>query len=384
MKKWYLRELSISFLGISLFVIITNVAEGASMKKAYHGTLNVVVATPDELIAATDSRATITGGEGKLIRREDNHQKLFVVPGNILVTIAGYNRVAVPTSPEFTAPAAGIILDYIDTLQSNHRNPSYDEALSTLIHLLTFNLTSVANINAWTNGTINPNWYLFQMIVAGRKDDAFVMTKVILTLTLQGSAEKRHYVTSEASELIKKKVTSFSYLTAGWDVVADEVLKKIKGEPTRNEMEQAIRDAMQKTNAANQGVGGAIQQAYLSKKGLDVSIPSYPRPPGPSVKYNLLVGGGMANVKIAVVSNTPFLFIASSFENTGVILDGNYFYGTLLKTCNIYINSNAFNFDKTNKIENCKLYVGKKVDKTLPKYKQLSSRFNPQNIYYER
>ena len=92
----------------------------------------------------------------------------------------------------------------------------------------------------------------------------------------------------------------------------------------------------------------------------------------------------MANVKIAVVANTPFLFIASSFENTGVILDGNYFYGSQLKACNIYINSNAFNFDETNKIEKCKLYVGKKVDQTSTKYKQLSSKFNPQNIYYER
>ena len=249
------------------------------MKKTYHGTLNVVVATPDELIAATDSRATIMDSKGKLIGREDNHQKLFVVPGNILVTIAGYNRINVPTTvPEFTAPAAGIILDYIDTLVSNHRNPSYEEALIALIHLLTFNLTSVGNINAWTDGTINPNAYLFQMIVAGKKDDAFVMTKVILTLTLKGNAEKRYYVTSEASEIIKKKVSSFTYLTAGWDVVADEVLKKIKGAPTKNEMEQAIRDAMQKTNAINQGVGGPIQQAYLSIKGLDVTIPSYPRP----------------------------------------------------------------------------------------------------------
>lgn len=144
MKKWHLRELSITFLGIFLFITLTGDAEGAMMKKAYHGTLNVVVATPVELIAATDSRATIMDGEGKLIGREDNHQKLFVVPGNILITIAGYNRVNVPTTvPEFTAPAAGIILDYIDTLVSNHRSPSYEEALSALIHLLTFNLTSI-------------------------------------------------------------------------------------------------------------------------------------------------------------------------------------------------------------------------------------------------
>lgn len=384
MKKWQLRKLSITLLGIFLFITLTNEAEGASMKKDYHGTLNVVVATPDELIAATDSRATIIGGAGKLIGTEDNHQKLFVVPGNILVTIAGYNCVTLPTAPEFTAPAAGIILDYIDTLVSHHRSPSYEEVLSTLIHLFTFNLTSVGNINAWTDGTINPNAYLFQMIVAGKQNDAFIMTKVILTLTLKGSAEGRYYVTSEVSEIIKKKVTSFTYLTAGWNVVADEVLKKIEGAPTKNEMEQVIRDVMQKTNAVNQGVGGAIQQAYLSKKGLDVNIPSYSRPPGPSIKYNLFVGGGIANAKIAVESNTPFLFIASSFENTGVILDGNYFYGNQLKACNIYINSNAFNFDNTNKIEKCKLYVGKIVDKTSPKYKQLSSKLNPQDIYYER
>lgn len=354
------------------------------MKKAYHGTLNVIVATPDVLIAATDSRATITDGSGNLVGREDNHQKLFVVPGNTLVAIAGYNRVDVATAQEFTAPAAGIILDYIDTLTAQHRTPSYDEALSSLIHLLTFNLTSVANINIWVDGSVNSNAYLFQMIIAGKRGDSFVMTKVTLTLTLKGDLKNGYYVTSEVSEIIEKKVMSFTYLTAGWDVAANDVLKNVKGVPTSDEMEHAIRDSMQKTNAVNQGVGGAIQQASLSQKGLNVSIPNYPRPVGPSIKYNLMISAGFSNSKIAVQSHTPVLFISSSFENTGVFLDGNYFYGTQLRACNIYLHSNVFNFNKTNRIENCKLYIGKTVDRQAPKYKELLSRFKPSDVDYEK
>ena len=295
------------------------------MKKAYHGTLNVVVATPDVLIAATDSRATIIDSSGNLVGREDNHQKLFIVPGNILVTIAGYNKVTVATAPEFTSPAAGIILDYIDTLTAMHRTPSYDEALSSLIHLLTFNLTSVANINMWVDGSVNSNVYLFQMIVAGKRGDSFVMTKVNLELKLNGDVKSEYYIISETSKIIEKKVTSFTYLTAGWDDVANDVLKNVKGVPKSDEMEQAIRDSMQKTNVKNQGVGGVVQQASLSQGGLNVNIPNYPRPDGPRIKYNLWVGGGFSNNTIAVKSHVPFLFISSSFENTGVILDGNYF-----------------------------------------------------------
>jgi hypothetical protein len=382
------RFLMIScLLALSICALIfsesRNNAWGNSMNKVYHGTLNIVVATPDVLIAATDSRATITNGR-KVVRREDTHQKLFVIPGDVLVTIAGYNRVELPTAPEFTAPAAAIILDYIDLLHSHKRVPSYHQVVKELTHLLTFHLTSVANIDAWTKGSINPSSYLFQMIVAGRKDGAFLMTKVTLSLKLNRTPGGQVYVTSSTSDEVEKKVSSFTYLTAGWDPVAQQTLVKTKGLPTRKEMEQSIREAMEKTSAVNQGVGGAIQQASLSEPGLSVNIPSYPRPPSPTVQYNLWTGGGVAHTMIAVRSNTHFLYIALSFEDTGVILDGNYFYGTHFKSCNISINSDAFTFDRTNTIDNCMLYVGKLVDKTTRKYRELSSRFPPKNIYYER
>jgi len=385
MARKYVKKCSVVCLAICIFMFLEskNNSWGIGMKKVYHGTLNIVIATPDALIAATDSRATIMNDQ-KVVGREDTHQKLFVVPGNVFVTIAGYNRVALPTVPEFTAPAAAIILDYIDELQSHKRVPSYDQVLMELIHVLTFHLTSVANIDAWSDGSVSPNSYVFQMIVAGKKDGAFVMTKVTLRLTLNRTPEGRVYVTLYTSDVVEKKVSSFTYLTAGWDSVAQQMLLKTKGLPSKKEMEQCICDIMEKTSAANQGVGGAVQQASLSEQGLSVSIPSYPRPVGPAIRYNMMLGGGFAHAKIAVDSDTPFLFITTTFDDTGVILDGNYFYGAHFKACKLFISRNAFTFAKTNTIENCSLYVGKLVDKTTVKYRQLSSRFAPQNIYYER
>jgi hypothetical protein len=385
MTRKYVKNCFVICLAMCTFLLSEskNNALGASMNKVYHGTLNIVMATPDALLAATDSRATIMNRQS-VVGREDTHQKLFIIPGDVLVTIASYNRVTLPNAPEFTAPAAAIILDYIDKLQSHKRVPQYEEVLSELTHLLTFHLTSVANINLWSQGSVSPNSYLFQMIVAGKRDGTFIMAKVTLSLTLNRTPEGRVYVTSHTSDIVQKKVSSLSYLTAGWDSVARQILVKAKGAPTKQEMEDYIRDAMQKTSAANEGVGGAIQQATLSEHGLSVSIPSYPRPAGPTVRYGMFVGGGFAHAKIAVASDAPFLFITTSFEDTGVILDGNYFYGAHLKACKIFVNRNAFTFDKTNTIENCNLYVGRLVDKTAVKYKQLSSRFALQNIYYER
>lgn len=381
-----LKKLPLSCLCIFLFLTLTDMMGVASMEKTYHGTLNVVVATPDVLIAATDSRATISDRTGKIINREDHHQKLFVLPGDILVTIAGYNRADLPkAAAEFTAPAAGIILNYKDELDKNQHLPSHHEALCSLIHSLTFSLTSVSNINLFSHGRLAQDPYFFQMIVAGKKNDIFVMTKVTLKLLVSRNPETGQiYLSSETINLTEKEVKSFTYLTAGWDQVAKDILMGVEGTPSKDKLEKIIQDVMRNTSRKNEGVGGPIQQAYLSPEGLlEIKIPEFPRPIGPTINYNLFVGGGMSGAKIAVESKTPFLFIGSSFENTGVILDGNFFYGCKFKGCRIFTNNDLFNFGDSNKIFNCRLYVGKEVDKTSPKYNELLMKFVPYKPYFE-
>lgn len=381
------KRLALSFLIILLFLTLTDAMGVASMGKTYHGTLNVVVATPNALIAATDSRATISDGTGKIINREDHHQKLFVLPGELLVTIAGYNCADVPKAvSEFTAPAAGIILNYKDELEKNQHSPSHHEALHSLIHLLTFNLTSVSNINLFSHGRLASAQYLFQMIVAGKKNDIFVMTKVTLNLRINKNPETGQiYLTSETIDLTEKEVQSFTYLTAGWDQVAKDILKGVEGTPSKDKLEKIIQDAMRNTSEKNEGVGGPIQQAYLTPEGLlETNIPEFPRPMGPNINYNLFIGGGMSGTQIAVRSKSSFLFVGSSFAKTGVILDRNFFYGCQFKECKIFINDDLFNFGNSNKIVNCRLYVGKQVDKTSPKFKELLMKFVPYKPYFEQ
>lgn len=81
----------------------------------------------------------------------------------------------------------------------------------------------------------------------------------------------------------------------------------------------------------------------------------------------------------------PFLYVASTFENSDVVLDGNYFFGNKFKACNIYLNNIVpFGLTRTNSIENCRLYLGKKVDREAPEYKELLLRFKPSSVYYEK
>lgn len=371
------RRLALSFIYVLLILILTHKTGVASMEGTYHGTLNVVVATPDALIAATDSRATISDGTGKVINREDDHQKLFVLPGKLLLTIAGYNRVDLPKeASEFTSPAAGMILDYIDELEKRRHSPSYGEALHSLIHILTFGLTSVSNINLLSHRRLNGSNYSFQMILAGKENDIFVMTKAVLTLGLNRNSDTGQiYLTSEATDLTRKEVQSFTYLTAGSDQLARDILKGVEGTPSKDKLIKTIRHAMNKTSRENEGVGGPIQQAYLSPGGqVETDIPEFRRREEPVMEYNLIIGGGTSG-GARLKSTFPILYVSHLFENTEVILDRNFFYGCQFKESEIVINNDMFRFGNSNEISHCALHVGKDVDRTSTKFSEFLMKF---------
>jgi len=378
-----------TLLGLFIISLPTSNAGANQMSKHYHGTLNLVIGDSDCLIAATDSRATIneiSNGSVLATKFEDKHQKLFVVADNIVVTIAGYGNAEVPAAPEFTAPAAAIILDYAEQLRNGNRIPTYNEVVHTLEFLLTFNLTSVANINAWSSGQIDARNYEFHMIIAGKINGQYVITKVILSMKLNGNNKDGYYVNSFASTYRQKIVSGFTYETAGLDDVAIKMLNdivKINKAMSCDAIKSTIESIMEKTNKSHEGVGGPIQLAIFSKDNLSILSPKFERPIGPRIKHSLFVGGGFTDVKQAVVADSPFLFIATTFNNAGVILDKNYFFGSNFDNCNIYVSSDAFYLHQSNKMINCKLFIGSKVNLKSHNLKNILRYFKRDDIFLE-
>ena len=196
-----------------------------TMFESYHGTLNLVIANSNGMVVATDSCATIMDAQGHVRDREHTHQKLFPISPNIVVAIAGYNRVSVHSAPEFTAPAAALILKYMDELRQKRHEPSYDEAVDTLSFVMNYHLTSVANINGWSNGKVNPGSYLFSMLIAGRINGKFTVSKVRLQSSVVRDQSVAPYISSNISDIQKTNVkNNMIFEAAGLDRIAREIL----------------------------------------------------------------------------------------------------------------------------------------------------------------
>jgi len=402
---------------INLFFLKIELTSGEEMEpKVYHGTLNLALGNKNGMVVITDSRATVINGQGEIIRREDDHQKLFPVTKDVVISIAGYNNASVPEAArEFVAPAAGIIMKYIESLKRYRHTPDYKEVISGLIFLLNFHLTSVTNINDWSNLPVNPGNYLFQMLIIGRQEEQRLISKVTLKSEIRKSLNGISFINSNVYETKQLQVGSkFIFETAGLDYIARDILQhpeKYSSFPviksyaskqknnnaeniTLSEMVDIAKTIMKITSDVEQGVGGPHQLAIFDEKGMKKEIGSFRSPSGPTIEFNLFVGfsafGGTAIASeswagpAGIVTNVPALFIASTFENSSVNIDRHYFFGSIFKKCKIILKDNVFSFNKYNTVEECELILGKRVNMNAANIRSLISDFKWQKIHKEK
>jgi hypothetical protein len=379
-------------------------------RKMYHGTLNLVLGNANGIIIATDSCATKASinNQGQVIKREYelNHQKLFAITDSIVVTIAGYGCVSMNDLPEFTAPAAGLILDYIDEIKAKNHSPSYREVIGTLQHIISFHLTSIANIRGWMDKPLNIKDFLdtyeFQMIIIGPNDNNITVTKVIMKMQLQQNKKGSPILSSNVSKITQHNITnSFIFETAGWEKPAREMLTNPKNyvafdhNVISNYIKHINKDGgnsieckelldlakviFRQNEKINPGIGGPIQLAIFEKGKMKVNVPNFPRPLGPSIKYSLFKSGGFSNTRLAVTF-PPFLFIGTSFDKSGVILDRHYYFGCSFINCNFILNNNVFLFHESNEVVGCELTIQPNVNLNDENVKSIIKRFPNESV----
>lgn len=377
---------------------------GEVMSEIDHGTLNLCIGNKNGVVVATDSCATKVDGAGNVIGREYNHQKLFQLDENIVVAIAGYNRASVKFAPEFIAPAAGIILDYLDQIKNRNHKPTYTEAVISLSHLMSFHLTSVANVKLFSEGRISKGDYIFQMLIVGRDGDKVKITKIHLSLEVQLGSQGLPYLNSVIANTSESVVNNdLTFVTAGYDLIASQILKEPKrykskvieryacllekrktSEMSVPEMLEMVKAIMDVTGQANPGVAPPIQTAVFTPGRTDTNIPSFPIVERPHLRFSLFIGGGISGMPLekAIKTDAPMLFISSRFERSVVPLTEQYFYfDSKFVNCSILLNSNRFSFIRNNNtVEGSELVLSKNVDMGNIEIQSLISNFRWKNV----
>src|SRR3984957_15408117 len=131
------------------------------------GTINVVLANSNGIVVLTDSMQTAMTPTGPH-QLPDPGQKLFSLDDRTVCTIAGFGSAPVPTVPEFTSNAAGILEQYKQQLSGRRQNQPMQMKLTSLSSLFNFYLTGVANLRNILNAA---GLYDFELLLAGYDSD---------------------------------------------------------------------------------------------------------------------------------------------------------------------------------------------------------------------
>jgi hypothetical protein len=228
------------FLIVCLTIIIgesDSVKGEDKMLNLYHGTLNLCIANKNGIVVVTDSRASSVDLKGNFIA-EDWHQKLFQISEKIVVTIAGYNRVPLKKTPLFHAPAAGVILNYIEDMRQKKHEPTYQEVIHALPFLIGFYLDSVSNIKELSEpeNKVRPEDYHFVMMVIGDDNGTMKISEIDVGLKRKQNFTGDYFLSAEES--VKEKIINgFESCAVGQSVIADSDLQQYRKSLKKEELD---------------------------------------------------------------------------------------------------------------------------------------------------
>jgi hypothetical protein len=379
------------FLIVCLTIIIgesDSVKGEDKMLNLYHGTLNLCIANKNGIVVVTDSRASSVDLKGNFIA-EDWHQKLFQISEKIVVTIAGYNRVPLKKTPLFHAPAAGVILNYIEDMRQKKHEPTYQEVIHALPFLIGFYLDSVSNIKELSEpeNKVRPEDYHFVMMVIGDDNGTMKISEIDVGLKRKQNFTGDYFLSAEES--VKEKIINgFESCAVGQSVIADSDLQQYRKSLKKEELDalplskliSMAVSIMGHTMQSNPYVGGVVQLASFQNEKFQQSI-IFPKPGGPLIKFISLYGSKFKGGGTAIKSEGSIVLTVSSFfEDITVFLGSPYYYfGSTLKNCKVIVEDNNFSFDASNQIENSTLSFHETIDRKSEKVKQLINSFSWKN-----
>jgi 20S proteasome alpha/beta subunit len=384
--------------GLSILVFFCSLCTRADTKKAiqngvFRGTVNVIVANGNGLVAATDSRASQDLGGGRYLVAKEEYQKLFVLDDKTVCTISGFGYDKLPNFPNFISSAAGIIDRYKLRVEQSNDHLSFHEKLVVLQGFFHYFLTGLVNLQP-----VTPNKrgdYEFHLLLAGYDNDGSLkIGKFVLIAT-----ESEGHLSVEPSEPESERVVGpdFTYEPEGAgrfvvkavldapDNFADELaIEPYATAKKRGQASALTTDQMEKLAAAlvqhsakvfPSVIGGRVQLATLKNGKVDHTDLGTFRE-RPVVPYTLRIldevrmNSGKCN-KCRFFIGSPdviYVVINSTLSGGGQPLDNTYWYNDKLINMTLSYNGGMLGFDN-NDLVDCTLVLG--VSRQSPGVAQL-------------
>lgn len=280
---------------------------GQGVAEVQHGTLDVAVASRKAIVVATDSRRS--GSDGATT---DDTKKLFLLPGNRVVAIAGLVDASLPGFPEITAQIPALLEWAIG--HSGHRDifwedppppADYPEDLRHLwgadpyvwLQMITGPIQTVYNISATFQTSVDLSKSPVDAIVAGYRQDGEVkIDRLRLQPQVSTPRSGRRFIGVARSNQRIATIDGFAATTVGASNLADAILygampadftpelssypgiedfleRRVSGdlaETPEDELIALAHDLIRATAARNRGVGSDPLQTAVLRSGQPV------------------------------------------------------------------------------------------------------------------
>jgi hypothetical protein len=377
-----------------------------------HGTVNIVLANKNGIVAVTDSRLSSNG------QPVDVGQKLFRIDDHTICTMAGAYRVPGPTKDGVHYPAEMVISNLISqfSIRESKGDDSPELKLARLTGLVALRLSFLDAMNE-SQGIETGKYQTILTFAAYHTGKFQIWQTSIQPVHSPSKGSVRYLHTLPEYTVVPDAL--FYALAGVTDVAVSHLTLLQSGKP-----DHAIPNSLRRQIAINQGrdlslhsllilanllekgtaakygnvVGDAVQAAQIGKSGITKSLAplKFPPPvPPPSNKvvwfeYNqirladadmqaLRDSGGYGSIRSGMDAIPKVLAVALLGGNiSGLVqgLDGFYFHQTRFERCQlIYNGSPTFLFDQSNTVIDSILKLGPGVAKNNPNVVQILRDF---------
>ncbi len=324
-----------------------------------HGTINVLLATKEGIVLATDSRAS---NEGRLVN--DRSRKLFQLDSSTFCSIAGFGSDPGPDR-QLRTSAGGIIRAFAEEL-ANEKQVSFEQKVFILTRMMGMRLESLEEEYRSATKPRQPKDDQIIMLFAGRDSDGTLKAARVEILVdppndITGKSDFRMRIPEYKIHEIHDG--DFLPLTSGIDDSAQLRLKYPEAYKDESELSD-YRDATARKDAGNLKlsqlqrlahylvveaytvpvVGGPVQMATLATNGatqLDAPPDLLPDPKPYSTA--LIRGLVLENPPTMPPAHPPgvhtlphSVFINATCSNSGFILDYSIMIGGTFNACTFY------------------------------------------------
>ena len=358
------------------------------------GTINVVLANQNGIVAVTDSRQSYHASpSGPLQPWPEPAQKLFQLDDHTICTIAGFGSAPAVAFPKFQSSSIGVLKVFRTEMEQAGASLTFDEKLHGIASAFKLQLQVIANLRK----TNIPDDYHFQLIMAGYDVDGALK---VGTIDLQMTLDPDGLVGLQDVDVWSDSVgNKFEHLVTGHPAaVANAILER----PADNDPDSIIRaygEAKSRDGGASLTiqqlrdlasvlahraavgditVGGPDQIAVLAGGKIQNLVqPTLPTPDPPSVPYAVMFANKDMNGIELFNFHQPLILIKCEVTNkTSYSLDNKYFYKSTISNSRVTYDGGPVGLDDSDQISNSYLILGPNSRNSFATVLLLRSKFS--------